>query len=119
MYRENFTQLLIPGQTLTNRDNDTNNNFLVAHTGTTYTSVLYSYMGMGNTSDTFNITLDGTTFDISAGNIITGPINSITLNHYVLMNTGGTYNVVNDTTVALATNPGLLISGYAIRKSYF
>lgn len=116
--REQFSQLLTSGHTLTNNDTDMNNNWVASHTGETYTIVLNGFMGSGNGNDVINVTVNGTTFDIACGNLINMSIEKITVNGYKLVTTSGSWvNTVGGTT--LSQNPGILVYGYSIRKTMF
>jgi len=116
-------QLLTAGQTLTNGDTDTNNSFFDTHaSGSTqnpnYTIVLHSFMGSGNSEDSINITVNGITFDIPPGNIVSMPIQSITVNSYKLLTTGSTYLSAAGAST-LTKNPGIIVFGHAINKTMF
>lgn len=121
--RENFMQLLTAGQTLTNGDVDLNNTFFSTHpSGTTqnpnYTIMLHSFMGSGNQEESINLTVNGLTFDIAPSSLISMPIESITVNSYKLITTGGTY-VSAPGASTLTKNPGVIVFGHAIKKSMF
>lgn len=127
MIRQNFTQLISTiGMTLTNSDSDTNNDFLkIPGILGDYTVVLTGYVGIGNTNDTIDITMNGTRIEIPTGNLVNYPIESITLNgttssalkvneHYERdISTGSTQNNFN------AVNPGIMVFGYGIKKTLF
>lgn len=127
MIRENFTQLISTiGKTLTNSDSDTNNDYLVK-TGRSneVTIVLYGFIGIGNTNDTIDLTVNGTRFEIATGNQINMPIESITLNHTTSVSMSNSDAATRDISAGTsasnynATAPGVLVFGYAISKTLF
>ena len=128
MIRQNFTQLISTiGTTLTNKDNDTNNNFVNNFGSNKNTIVLTGFIGVGNANDTIDITVNGTRFELATGNQINMIVESITLNRTTSatlsnndlsarnISTGTTAN----TQLYNATNPGVLIFGYGIAKTLF
>lgn len=125
MIRQNFTQLISTrGTTLTNSDTDSNNEFLKQPgvSGTT-TVVLTGYIGIGNTNDTIDITVNGTRMEIATGTLINYPIESITLNNttsYPLNGGTSVRNIATGTTSGYnAQTPGVLVFGYGIKKTLF
>jgi len=128
MIRENFTQLISTiGKTLTNGDADTNNDFVNINGINNNTIVLTGFIGIGNTNDTIDMTVNGTRFELATGNQINMPIQSITLNRttsVTLSNTdAATRNISTGTTASTqaynATTPGVLVFGYGIKKTLF
>lgn len=129
MIRQNFTQLISTrATTLTNGDRDTNNDFLkTPGVLGDYTVVLTGYIGIGNTNDTIDITLNGTRMEIATGTLVNLPIESITLNNTTSspINPASSYarNIGTGTTSSrLAYNaqtPGILVFGYGIKKTLF
>jgi hypothetical protein len=125
MIRQNFTQLISTrGTTLTNSDSDVNNDFL-KKPGVLgdYTIVLTGYIGIGNTNDTIDITLNGTRMEIATGTLVNTAIESMTLNNTTSAPmSGGTYvrNIATGTTTGFnARTPGVLVFGYGIKKTLF
>ena len=125
MIRQNFTQLISTrGTTLTNSDKDPNNDFLkIPGVSGDTTIVLTGYIGIGNTNDTIDITLNGTRMEIATGTLVNYPIESITLNNTTSAPmSGGTYvrNIATGSTTGFNTQkPGVLVFGYGIKKTLF
>jgi hypothetical protein len=127
---QNFMQLLTLGQTLTDSNTDSTNSFLQGNTGqnTPYQGSsttpkwnvgLIGFIGCGTGSDIINITVDGVTFDLACGNMISMPFISITLNHYTLIGTGGSYVTQDSTSGSVSQNPGILVFGKAYQTQMF
>lgn len=126
--RENFTLLISTiGTTLTNNDNDTTNDFVNKNGVGNNTIVLTGLIGIGNTNDTIDMTVNGTRFEIATGNQINMPIQSITLNRttsVTLSNSDASARNISTGSTANAqlynaTKPGVLVFGYGITKTLF